>query len=294
MLNMGDKLVEEGKFDDAFKIYNDILKADPNYAFAYIGLSYANINKKDYEMAIKTAKLAITLDPNLSAGHNNLGYGYYRKGLVSKDVSLHEAAIKEFNEALRLDTNNDKAIKNKKGAELSLGDILVVQGKFDHACNIYNGILKADPNYAPAYIGLSYANINKKDYDMTIINAKQAVNLDPDLSGGHNNLGYGYYMKGRALKNVSYLEDAIKEFNEALRLNPNSNNAILNKRSAECELDEYRKNPQASDTANAQQNQSVIYKETIREIVKIPCPYCGFLVENTMSRCPSCGAPQKR
>ena len=39
----------------------------------------------------------------------------------------------------------------------------------------------------------------------------------------------------------------------------------------------------------------VVYeKETIKEIVKIPCAYCGTLVENTASKCPSCGAPFKR
>jgi hypothetical protein len=29
-------------------------------------------------------------------------------------------------------------------------------------------------------------------------------------------------------------------------------------------------------------------KEVTREIVKIKCPYCGMLVENTLSRCPNC------
>jgi MFS family permease len=39
----------------------------------------------------------------------------------------------------------------------------------------------------------------------------------------------------------------------------------------------------------------VIYeKETIKEVVKIPCSYCGTLVENTATKCPSCGAPFKR
>jgi hypothetical protein len=33
-----------------------------------------------------------------------------------------------------------------------------------------------------------------------------------------------------------------------------------------------------------------IEKETIREIVKIPCKYCGTLMENTSRFCPSCGA----
>ena len=32
-------------------------------------------------------------------------------------------------------------------------------------------------------------------------------------------------------------------------------------------------------------------KETIREIVKIPCPYCGSLVDITWPNCGSCGAP---
>ncbi len=35
-------------------------------------------------------------------------------------------------------------------------------------------------------------------------------------------------------------------------------------------------------------------KETIREIVKVPCAYCGVLMEITYSKCPSCGAPINR
>jgi hypothetical protein len=35
-------------------------------------------------------------------------------------------------------------------------------------------------------------------------------------------------------------------------------------------------------------------KETIREIVKIPCAYCGTLMEITASKCPNCGAPLKK
>ncbi len=30
-------------------------------------------------------------------------------------------------------------------------------------------------------------------------------------------------------------------------------------------------------------------KEIIKEIVKIKCPYCDMLVENTLSKCPNCG-----
>ncbi|HJX24038.1 MAG TPA: hypothetical protein VJ574_06535 [Candidatus Bathyarchaeia archaeon] len=40
--------------------------------------------------------------------------------------------------------------------------------------------------------------------------------------------------------------------------------------------------------------QPTFVKEVVREIVKYPCPYCNALIEVTSSRCPFCGAPQKK
>jgi rubrerythrin len=44
------------------------------------------------------------------------------------------------------------------------------------------------------------------------------------------------------------------------------------------------------EVARRTQKESVftIQKEITREIVKIKCPYCGMLVEHTLSRCPNC------
>ncbi len=44
----------------------------------------------------------------------------------------------------------------------------------------------------------------------------------------------------------------------------------------------------------AQSPQPTYIKEVVREIVKYPCPYCNSLIEVTSSRCPICGAPQKK
>ena len=45
--------------------------------------------------------------------------------------------------------------------------------------------------------------------------------------------------------------------------------------------------------ASAPPSPQIIVKETIKEIVKIPCRYCSFLNLNTDSRCGSCGAPTR-
>lgn len=44
----------------------------------------------------------------------------------------------------------------------------------------------------------------------------------------------------------------------------------------------------------AQFAQPTYVKEVVREIVKYPCPYCNTLIEVTSTRCPICGAPQKK
>ncbi len=40
-----------------------------------------------------------------------------------------------------------------------------------------------------------------------------------------------------------------------------------------------------------QQVTQVYQKEVVREVVKVPCRYCGMLVETTAVRCPNCNAP---
>lgn len=52
---------------------------------------------------------------------------------------------------------------------------------------------------------------------------------------------------------------------------------------------EMEKNPPV-----AQSPQPTYVKEVVREIVKYPCPYCSSLIEVTSSRCPVCGAPQRK
>ncbi|HTY89963.1 MAG TPA: PH domain-containing protein [Methanocella sp.] len=34
-----------------------------------------------------------------------------------------------------------------------------------------------------------------------------------------------------------------------------------------------------------------VQKEVVKEVVKIPCKYCGGLIESTSTKCPICGAP---
>ena len=51
-----------------------------------------------------------------------------------------------------------------------------------------------------------------------------------------------------------------------------------------------RKPGQSLESSDGSRTQ-VIIKETVREIVKVPCRHCGSLIVVTDPRCSSCGAP---
>ena len=48
-----------------------------------------------------------------------------------------------------------------------------------------------------------------------------------------------------------------------------------------------------SKNKTAKQNEKVIEKETIKEIVLVPCVYCGSLNPQTALFCSTCGAGRK-
>jgi len=48
-----------------------------------------------------------------------------------------------------------------------------------------------------------------------------------------------------------------------------------------------------SKNKNSKQDEKVIEKETIKEIVMVPCVYCGSLMPQTALFCGTCGAGRK-
>jgi hypothetical protein len=50
--------------------------------------------------------------------------------------------------------------------------------------------------------------------------------------------------------------------------------------------------PGANSNGSSRPVSVVKEREVIREVVRIPCRHCGILVDNTATKCPSCGAPR--
>jgi tetratricopeptide (TPR) repeat protein len=133
------------------------------------------------------------------AAHNQLGNVIASKGDL-------DAAIKEYQEALRLDPNFS-------GAHYNLGRALASEGNLDAAIKEYQEALRLDPNFSGAHNNLGVALAIKGDQNAAIKEYREALHLEPNYFVAHNNLG-------AALAGEGDLDAAIKEYQEALRLDP--------------------------------------------------------------------------
>lgn len=153
--------------------------------------------------AIEKLVAATVLQPNFSEAYNMLGVCYDEKG-------HYESAQAEYKKALKIEPNNARFLNN-------IGYSYYLSGDFGDSVKHYKRGLKVTPNDRRMHnnIGLAYGR--KGDYDK----ARQHFIVAVGEIGAQLNLGYIYSQEGK-------FNDAIKCYDEALKLNPNSLPAMSN------------------------------------------------------------------
>jgi tetratricopeptide (TPR) repeat protein len=112
--SLGYNLYEQGKFDDAQKVFEGLTAVDPNSSYGFAGLGAIALAKDppDLDTAIANLSKAAEVDPNNPTVHANLGEAYLRK------AQLQEAAA-EFHKAMELDPEKKDAGANRARAIIS-------------------------------------------------------------------------------------------------------------------------------------------------------------------------------
>ncbi|MGD0712301.1 MAG: tetratricopeptide repeat protein [Bacteroidales bacterium] len=93
-----------GEIDNAIMEYDSILRIDPKFKMAHFNLGYIHIvYMKEYSKALKHFTDAIECDPKYAEAYYNRGYTYELMGDIQN-------AKKDYNKALEIRTNYQKAI----------------------------------------------------------------------------------------------------------------------------------------------------------------------------------------
>ncbi|HVK08660.1 MAG TPA: tetratricopeptide repeat protein [Gemmataceae bacterium] len=185
---------------DRLSWYRSAVTVRPNSSAAHHNLGNALLDRGDPDAAAAAFRAALTIDPKLTNTHVNLGLALKAKGNV-------EGAIGAYQAALALDPDD-------KAAHINFGLALHDRGEFDKAEVEHRAALRTAPNSINALnnLGLTLIQLGKLDEAVTQI--RRAIAIDSKQTPPHVNLG-------EALKRKGDLDGAAVAYREATRLFPN-------------------------------------------------------------------------
>jgi tetratricopeptide (TPR) repeat protein len=188
---------EKGDLKGAITDYDQAIRLNSNFAFAYNNRGNARSDLGDKQGAIADYNQAIRLDPNNAIAYNNRGFARY--GLGDK-----QGAIADYNQAIRLNPNFAIAYTNRGTARSDLGD---KQGEIAD----YNQAIRLNPNYAIAYYNRGVVRHGLGDKHGAIADYNQAIRLNPNHVDA-------YYNRGLARSALGDKQGAIADYQKAAAL----------------------------------------------------------------------------
>jgi tetratricopeptide (TPR) repeat protein len=191
---LGNELLDQGKYDEALEAYDKAISLDSNYKWAWYNKALALRNLEKYEDALIALNQALRLDPNYKGA-------YFEKGFALGELGRFEESIKAYQKGLQL-------YPNDKHALLSTGWALNNLGRYEEAISYFDKALKIDPNYALAK--------DNKEYALEQLSKKQADQAEYD----------SWIQQGREHLNNGNFDEAIKYFDLAYKQNPSDQNLI--------------------------------------------------------------------
>jgi TolB-like protein/Tfp pilus assembly protein PilF len=192
----------------AQQCFNEAINADPKFAPAYVGMANAHEglmrgSRDDWEIAERSAKKAVEIDPSYSDAHDTLG-----------GIRLHRSwdwagAEEEIRTSIALN-------RNSAGGHRSLCALLGSLGRLDEALEECQIAQELDPNQDQ----LSDILYFRREYDRAIEQQLRWLSRYPDNGIGHSELFHCYWQKGMHKEAIQELEQTAVLFgkNEIARL----------------------------------------------------------------------------
>jgi tetratricopeptide (TPR) repeat protein len=212
----GIAYAQVGEFDKAIAEFTEAIRRDPNYLFAYNNRANCYAAKGDHDMAVAEFTQIIRLDHKYADGYYNRANSYASRG-------EHDKAIADYTEAIRLDSK-------MADAYLCRGSVYASNGEHDKAIADCTEAIRLNPKDVRAYAMRAGAYRALGD-DANAANDERKAHQMPKAITCYNR-GWSYAQNGE-------YDEAIVNFTEAIRLDPELADAYRDRGTCHAQKGEY-------------------------------------------------------
>lgn len=198
------QLFEIDRYAEALQEYAKVVQDDPDDASAISMMALCELRLGRKKEALKTAQRAVGMQPENDMSH-------YVVALVYSELKNTKQAHAAIDEALRYDPEDSDYLTTK-------GWICAQGGDWRKAGQFAKTALESDPEHEGAQGLLAHAVTLTGDIELAREIGAKALHENPDSAEAHCANGFIFLRQGRH-------RDAAAHFREALRLEPDSENA---------------------------------------------------------------------
>ncbi len=210
-------LCNEGRYDEAYKIADDLRRKNPDFGQAYFVLGTIEMRKERYSKGVELLNRAI----HLKLPSEDTAWAFHNLGIASLRKKDYGKAQEFFEKAIDLNSNMEKS----KSALKLLNNYLQTnyrvtqvrnfynEGKYDDAYRIADRLREKNPRFGLAYYILGTIEMLREHYDKGEELLNQAIQLKlskEDTAWAFHNLGISSLRKKDYEKAREFLEKAVE------------------------------------------------------------------------------------
>ena len=221
-LNLGKALFEAGRREDGLAAIQIAVAQRPNSFKAHYSAGLMLMHLSRLDEAEQHLRRAVELNPNHRDAH-------YSAGMVLSGLDRIDEAERHYLRAVELDPSHFQALTN-------LGAMLISNGRFADAERHLRRALGINPHDSKALHNLALARLRQKHYAEALALYRRVVERMPRNARAFADMGIALYYLGR-------VEEALKNLDHALSLDPTLKDARANReaiRQAKATADERR------------------------------------------------------
>ena len=150
---------------------------------------------------------------------------FNNRGMSKYNLGQYDDAIKDFDEAIKLNSEEPTVFANRGISKYDLG-------QYDEAIKDFDEAIKLNPEDSTVFVNRGMSKYKLGQYDEVIKDFDAAIKLNSEEPTVFANRGMSKY-------NLGQYDDAIKDFDEAIKLNPEDSTVFVNRGMSKYDLGQY-------------------------------------------------------